>query len=216
MKKIFLLLQLITIAAFAQQPNKFEKNIEAFEQADLANPVNTKRLIVFTGSSSIVKWTSLNTDFPNKNIINRGFGGSITTDLILFADRVINVYQPKQVFVYEGDNDLSSSKKTPEQVFEDFKVLFFKIREKSKKTRISFISIKPSPSRRKLLPQQRLTNSLIKDFLATQKNVDFIDVFNPMLLPGDQMISEAYVADSLHMTPLGYDIWQKVIKPYIK
>ena len=216
MKRIFLLLQLIAFAAVAQEPNKFEKNILAFEKADQESPVNTKNLIVFTGSSSIVKWSSLKADFPDKNVINRGFGGSVTTDLIEFVDRVVNVYQPKQVFIYEGDNDLSSSKKTPEQVFEDFKTLFNKIREKSKKTRISFISIKPSPSRRKLLSTQRTTNSLIEQFLKTQKNTDFIDVFNPMLLPGDQFRPEVYVSDSLHMTPAGYEIWKKIVKPYIK
>jgi lysophospholipase L1-like esterase len=215
MKNLFLFLQFMAIGAFAQTPNKFESDIKAFEKADQVQPVDKKNLIVFTGSSSIVKWNTLKSDFPDKNVINRGFGGSETADLFYFVDRVVNVYQPKQVFIYEGDNDLAAQKE-PSQVLADFKLVFAKIREKSKNTRISFISIKPSPSRRALLAKQRLANELIKAFLAGQKNTDFIDVFNAMLLPKDEFRAEAYVADSLHMTPEGYKIWKNVIQPYVK
>lgn len=216
MKKILVLVQFITLSAFAQEANKFENDIKAFEKADLEKPVSKKDLIVFTGSSSVVRWESLKSDFPNKNVINRGFGGSTTPDLIYFVDRVINVYQPKQVFIYEGDNDLASSQRTPAQVFADFKTLFELIRTKSKHTRISFISIKPSPSRKHLLDAQRSSNNLIKEFLKTKTNTDFVDVFNAMLKPNKEFMPELYVSDSLHMTPKGYKIWSKVILPYIK
>jgi len=203
----------IAFTANAQE-NKYEKTILGFEKTDLAQPINPKNLIVFTGSSSIVNWKTLAEDFPTKNIINRGFGGSTTTDLLHFADRVISVYQPKQVFIYEGDNDLKG-KKTPAEVFANFKLLFDQIRAKSKHTRISFISIKPSPSRRDLLNKISTTNALIAEFLKTQKNTDYIDVFTPMF-PKQQFIPSFYKADSLHMTAAGYEIWKKVVKPYLK
>lgn len=216
MKIILVFVQLITLSAFAQEANKFENDVKTFEKADLEKPVPKKDLIVFTGSSSIVRWESLLTDFPDKKVINRGFGGSTTPDLIHFVDRVVNVYQPKQVFIYEGDNDLASSQRTPAQVLADFKTLFALIRKKSKHTRISFISIKPSPSRKHLLDAQRLTNNSIKDFLKTQPNTDFVDVFSAMLKPNNEFMPELYVSDSLHMTPAGYKIWANVISPFIK
>ena len=199
----------------AQAQNKFENNILAFEKSDQSAPPNEKNLIVFTGSSSVVKWKTLNADFPNKNIINRGFGGSQTSDLIEFVDRVVNVYHPKQVFIYEGDNDLSSGKSV-EQVFTDFKTLFDKIRNVDRKIRISIIGVKPSPSRRRLIPQQQQYNAKVSDFLKNKKNVDFIDVFNPMIIGKDQFEPKYYVADSLHMTAEGYEVWKKVIGRYVR
>jgi lysophospholipase L1-like esterase len=216
MKKIFLLIQLITLSILVHAQNKWEKTIISFEQADQKNPVNTRDLIIFTGSSAIVKWNSLQTDFPKKNIVNRGFGGAITTDLIEYADRIISVHQPKQVVIYIGDNDMSTAKKSVNQVFDDMKKLFYRIRVNSKKTRISFISIKPSPSRRALIPQQQELNSLLQNFIKGQENADFIDVFTPMVLPNNQLIPSYYVADSLHMTPKAYEIWKGLINPYLK
>jgi len=212
---ILLALLLGSIPTVMAQVNKFENDIVSFENKDKLNPPVSKKLIVFAGSSSIVRWSSLLQDYADKNVINRGFGGSQTTDLIEYADRVISVYHPDQVFIYEGDNDLSDGK-TPLQVFNNFKILFEKIRTKDAKIQVSFISIKPSPSRRKLLPSIKETNTLIKEFLSTQKRTDFINIFDPMLAPGEKFIPELYEADSLHMTPKGYEIWAKQIKPYIK
>ena len=57
---------------------RWEKEIAAFETADRANPP-AKGGIVFVGSSSIRKWTSLAADFPAYPVLNRGFGGRATT-----------------------------------------------------------------------------------------------------------------------------------------
>ena len=213
-----IILSLLSLCFFtgiaAAQTNRFEANIAAFEKEDQITPVD-KNVIVFTGSSSIVKWKTLKEDMTGKNVINRGFGGSNTKDLIEFADRVISAYHPKQVIIYEGDNDLKLGR-MPDEVFNDFKILFQKIRAKDKGVRISFISIKPSPSRRELLANTQLTNSLISAFLKTQPKTDYIDVFNPMLNPSGQFMPKLYVADSLHMTDEGYKIWTRVVKPYVR
>jgi lysophospholipase L1-like esterase len=206
------LLQALYFSVSAQ--NKFEKDIVAYEKQDQASPPLKKKLIVFAGSSSIVKWTSLKDDFADKNVINRGFGGSQTTDLIEYSDRVISIYKPKQVFIYEGDNDLGAGQ-SPEQVFNNFQILFDKIRKRSKKVRISFISIKPSPSRKQLIPKIKATNKKIQEFLAEQKNADYIDVFDAMLTTDKAFIPDLYQSDSLHMTPAGYKIWTNQIKPFL-
>lgn len=215
--KISLVVLIILLSSkLVSAQNKYEKSIIAFEQADVQNPVERTNLIVFTGSSAVARWNSLKQDFPDKNIINRGFGGSITTDLIEFEKRIIAIYQPKQVVIYIGDNDLSSAKKSVDQVFADMKTLFQMIRTDSKHTRITFLSIKPSPSRRNLLPQQLALNAKLTEFVKSQPNADFIDVFSPMVLQHNQMQAKYYVADSLHLTPSGYELWAKTISPYLK
>ncbi|GEO02948.1 hypothetical protein AAE02nite_06120 [Adhaeribacter aerolatus] len=215
---LFLVFTLVSLSlqqqALAQTLQKFEKEIVAFEQADKANPPK-KGNIVFTGSSSIRLWNDLTEYFPGKTILNRGFGGSQTDEVVYYADRVIAPYKPKQVVIYSGDNDIASGK-TAEKVLADFKILFSKIRQASPNATVTYISIKPSPSRKQHLPSINRANALIKDFLAKEKRTAYVDIYNPMLLPSGKPKPELFRADSLHMTKAGYDIWAQVLKPYLK
>ncbi|QNF34127.1 hypothetical protein HUW51_15875 [Adhaeribacter swui] len=201
-------------SAQAQDMSKWEKEISTLEQQDKSK-APPKNPIVFTGSSSIKLWETLAQDFPGKNVLNRGFGGSQTFEVTHFADRLILPYQPKQVVIYVGDNDLASGK-TPEQVFQDFKALFQKVRQNNPQTYITFISIKPSPSRKQLLPGIKQTNQLVQEFLKSQKRTGYVDVFNKMLLPTGKFNPQLYRADSLHMTAAGYRIWADAVRPVLK
>ena len=68
--------------------SRWEKEISAFETSDKTNPP-PKGAILFVGSSTIRKWTTLARDFPGKQVINRGFGGSEIPDSTEFAERII-------------------------------------------------------------------------------------------------------------------------------
>lgn len=59
-------------------------------------------------------------------------------------------------------------------------------------------------------------NKKIQAWLKTQKNAQFIDVYDAMLDDKMNMREELYVADRLHMKPEGYAIWKKIIIPYLK
>lgn len=200
---------------YAQQP-PFYNEIKQFKKQDSAS-FPPKNAILLVGSSSFRKWQDVQSYFPNHIIINRGFGGSVLPDVIRYANDIIIPYQPKQVLVYCGDNDLASSDTiTPGIVAGRFKQLFTIIRNKLPNTEITFVSIKPSPSRHKLMAKMKETNNLIRAFLATNKNTSYIDVFSPMLLPGSRAIPGIFLSDSLHMNNTGYAIWKKAIEPKLK
>ena len=59
-------------------------------------------------------------------------------------------------------------------------------------------------------------NKQIRDFLAAQKRTRYIDVYDAMLMPNGQPLSDIFKADSLHMNAQGYAIWQKQIAPHLK
>src|SRR5258707_1200482 len=67
---------------------KWEKEIRAFEESDKTNPP-PKGAILFLGSSSIRKWTTLARDFAGLKVINRGFGGSEIADSTALAERIV-------------------------------------------------------------------------------------------------------------------------------
>ncbi|MEK6783266.1 MAG: SGNH/GDSL hydrolase family protein [Bacteroidota bacterium] len=211
---VFLFVLLITTPLWAQDSLRFQKEVIKLIAGDSA--VNKKDVILFTGSSSIRLWASLKKDFPNRNVINRGFGGSEMTDLVNYVDKLIVPYHPNQIFIYEGDNDLGVGK-SPEEILVQADKLLLLIREKlPRKTQILFISPKPSLLRWKLKDKYQDYNQKLEAWTKQQKNVTFVDVWTPMLEPDGNVKQDLFLEDSLHMNRKGYDIWAKVIGPYIK
>ena len=96
---LFLLLFLRVGGIQAQNTHPpFWDDIQAFKKQDSIHPP-PKNAILFVGSSSFTKWTSVQKDFPGYTIINRGFGGSSLPDVIRYQNDVIFPYHPKQVVV---------------------------------------------------------------------------------------------------------------------
>jgi lysophospholipase L1-like esterase len=197
----------------ADQP--FWNDIQNFKKQDSVS-FPPKNAILLIGSSSFTKWTDVQDYFPGYTIINRGFGGSTLLDEIRYVNDIVFPYQPKQIIIYCGENDLASSDTvTASMVLDRFKQLFQMMRDKSEAP-IAYISMKPSPSRRHLFPKMREGNQLIKDFLATQKNTAFIDVHQKMLDLTGEPLPEIFLDDSLHMNAKGYAIWKKEMEPYMQ
>lgn len=217
MQKLFqtLILGFISSIACAQTAPPFWDEIQAFQKKDSVQ-APAKNAILFVGSSSFQKWNDVQDYFPGYPIINRGFGGSSFPDLIRYADDVIFKYQPKQVVVYCGDNDLASSDTvTAHAVYRRFVQLFDLIRTELPKTAIAFVSIKPSPARARLMPKMKTANALIKTFLKTKPKTAYVDVYSKMLQPNGKPIPGLFVEDSLHMNSSGYKIWQRQLKPVL-
>ncbi len=197
-----------------QEKHPFEEEILAFEQAD-REEFPSRRAILFTGSSSIRLWEDLAARFPDKKVLNRGFGGSGLEDLTYYANRIIYPYKPKQIIIYAGENDIAAGK-SPEQVLTSFQTLIKVIRKQLPRTPIAYISMKPSPSRSDKLLQISQANSLIKEYLRTVKRATYINVFDKMLDENKQPRPELFVLDNLHMNKQGYDIWTETIRPYLR
>lgn len=201
---------------FAQEKPMFWQDIQNFKKLDLENPP-AKNAILLVGSSSFTKWTDVANYFPDKTIINRGFGGSRLTDLNDYAEDLLNPYQPKQIIIYCGENDFADNDKLKaDVVVERFKTFYKKIRAKFPKIEVDYISIKYSPSREKLWPQMKEANKKIADFMKKQPNADFIDITKVMQDENGNVRKDLFVEDMLHMTPEGYRLWTSVMNPYMK
>ncbi len=192
---------------------QYASAIRAFEAADRTNPP-PKNAVLFIGSSSIRKWTNAPAQFPNHRIINRGFGGSHLSDSVAFAERIVIPYQPKLILLYAGDNDIAAGK-SPEQVLADFKAFVAKVRGALSETRIAYLSIKPSPSRMKFFEQNQAANQLIREFIAADGKLVYVDVFTPMLGADGKPREELFVQDRLHLNDDGYKLWAGIVGPVL-
>jgi lysophospholipase L1-like esterase len=207
---LFLLLPTLL---FAQDPTRFAEELRPIlEEKPEAYP--TGDVIVFTGSSSIRMWTDIQDHFPNHNILNRGFGGSHFSDLIYYRQDLIVKYQPRQVLIYEGDNDLAEGKKVG-RVLRDAKKLYKLLREESPETIISFLAAKPSLSRLHLREDYERYNQKLEQF-CRKEGIDFVDVWTYMLGTAELVREDLFIEDGLHMNDRGYQIWADVIGPYLR
>jgi lysophospholipase L1-like esterase len=202
-----------TIGVYAQGPLRFKDDVAQLTANDQS--LNKKDIVLFTGSSSIRMWSSIQSDFPKYNIINRGFGGSQTSDLLYYFDQLIRPYNPKKIFIYEGDNDLHAGK-SPEQILSTMDSLLSLIRQKvSPNVPVYLISPKPSTSRWHLRDKYIELNQRMGQLASSKKKVYFIDVWTPALDADGNVVKDIFLEDGLHMNEKGYAIWVSVIRKYL-
>jgi lysophospholipase L1-like esterase len=192
---------------------RWEKDVAAFEAADRTNPP-PKNALLFVGSSTIVRWTTLEKDFPHQPIINRGFGGNEIADSTHFADRIIVPYRPKMIFLRAGGNDIHNGK-SPEQVFEDFKAFVSAVHAKLPDTQIAFISLSPSIARWEEREANKRLNALIAEYVKDKPRLKYIDTYTLPLDAKGQPRPELFVEDRLHFSPEGYKLLVERVRPYI-
>jgi len=197
----------------AQDKPAFWEDVQAIKQYDriYAPP---KDPILFIGSSSIRLWVDFTKTFKDYTVLNRGIGGAVTSDVDRYLEDIVFPYHPKQLIVYAGENDLLKAA-SGDVVFEDFKKLYSHIRAKLPVVPLVYIAMKGSPSRVQHLSKAIKGNQLIKQFLKGEKNTVFLDIYQPMLDKKGQMRPELFKEDMLHMNASGYEIWNKLLKPYL-
>ena len=211
--KLLLLCFCITISSYlcsAQLENSYLNEVNAITAKYDTIWDTNRETIVFTGSSSVRLWKNLEQSFPNHQIINSGFGGSQSTDLLYFLNDLVFAYNPKKVFIYEGDNDLWA-KKRPNQVLDTTEEIIRRIKAHNQSTQIILIAAKPSISRWKIRGKYIRLNRKFKHLANKDILLDYVDVWHPML-NNKKLIPDIFIEDGLHMNQKGYDIWYKAMK----
>lgn len=213
MKRILYIFILVGFLSNAQQTNGFTDEVTALSKKYDTLWDSTKESIVFTGSSSIRMWKTLKELFPDKQIINTGFGGSQATDLLFHLEPLVLRYKPKKVFIYEGDNDISAKKK-PKEVIATTLEIIENIHALNSATAIVLIGAKPSISRWKLRGRYKKLNRKLERLSKDNSLITYVDVWFPML-NRNKLKQDLFIADGLHMNEKGYNIWYETLKDLV-
>ena len=72
------------------------------------------------------------------------------------------------------------------------------MRAKLPETRIAYMTINATPSRWANVEREKKANQLIKDYVASGKNLDYIDTFDATLGADGKPREELFVKDRLH------------------
>lgn len=197
----------------AQIPEDFSEEVALIAKRSDSIWDQNRETIVFTGSSSVRLWEGLEDLFPDYQVLNTGFGGSQTSDLLEYIQPLVLSYQPKKVFIYEGDNDLIF-KKYPARIIRTTKKVIDSIWRQYPNTQIVLISAKPSIVRWHLKKRYQRLNKKFKKLAENTSQLYFVNVWDNMLQNG--AIDESlFIEDGLHMNQRGYDLWYEAIKPFL-
>jgi lysophospholipase L1-like esterase len=200
----------------AQTPastNRFEKNVLAYEAADKTDPP-PQNAILLAGDSQFYRWKTLAEDLPDYTVINRGIDSFQTSDLFYFTERLVLPYKPRMIILHVGGNDVNNGKSAG-QILEDFKAFVAKVRAVQPEVPIAFSSITPGPGRWSQAPQRKEANRVIKEYVATQKGLLFIDLWDAMLTADGQPREDLWVADRIHPNQAGYQLRVKIMRPLL-
>lgn len=208
------LLHLFIGACQAQEKHTFWNDVETIKAYDKMYRAPTHP-VLFVGSSSIRKWDDVEYVFAKYHALNRGIGGAVINDITYYINDLIFAYQPRQIVLYVGENDVVNPQENADTILNRTVHLYKLIRAKMPEVPIVYISLKPSPSRDRYVQKAIDANNLIKNFLAGEKNTAYVDVFHKMLSKEGKSRPELFVGDMLHMNPQGYAIWEKAVKPYL-
>jgi hypothetical protein len=201
--------------AASQDPTFFESDIQAFEEEDRIRPL-APGTVLFTGSSSIRLWSTLEQDMAPLAVRNRGFGGSQMSHVVHFAERIVGGGGPAAVVVYAGDNDLDvRTGKTAEVVRDDFQELVRVVNRLHPETRIYYLTIKPSRLRWDRWPEMERANQMIQAFAESDPRLAVIDIGPAILGPDGTPRDDVFLFDGLHLNATGYEGWTAIVRPVL-
>ncbi|MEZ6242255.1 MAG: GDSL-type esterase/lipase family protein [Phycisphaerales bacterium] len=195
------------------QPAWYEPEIQAFETADRTNPPAPGQ-VLFIGSSSIRMWKSLADDMAPAPVLNRGFGGSKTPEVLAVMDRIVSPYDPAVIVYYCGDNDLGDNNTDSRAAADGFIDFAKRVHKRRPLTPILYLSIKPSIARWSNWDAMDRANHMVADYAATHRNVEFIDV-GACLLKDGAPDPALFRADGLHLNADGYARWTEIVRPRV-
>jgi lysophospholipase L1-like esterase len=158
-------------------------------------------------------WSTLKNIASKEELINTGFGGSKASDLDRYLFPLILKYEPKRVFIYEGDNDLWEGVEI-EEILKNLKQIVLRIHLADPETEIYLIGAKPSPSRWEKRNNYLLFNSQLQAYCAEQEKVSYIDTWGPLTDSEGNARPELFIKDQLHLNADGYILWNGIFKSY--
>lgn len=212
-KSIFFILVLLSTlnTSFAQQV-AFENEVR-----ELSSRIDslgwTPGGTVVTGSSTIKLWRSLPEISLGQAVLNTGFGGSKAADLERYLFPLVLKYDPKRVFIYEGDNDLWLDVPAAE-ILNSLKQIVTRIHLVDPGTEIVLVGAKPSPSRWGKKDNYLNFNQLLSAYCGQKEQVRYLDTWKALTDAQGNPRPELYIQDQLHLNEQGYQVWNQLFAPF--
>jgi len=196
---------------------RFEDEIARCVEADAGRPPQGG--ILFVGDSDIRRWdpAAMADAFAGLPVINRGFGGARTWEVLLSFNRIVLPYRPRVIVYCCGDNDIARLKEngvasavTGFRLFADLVTTHLPATG-----RILYLAIHRSPSDAPLWGFIERANVGIRRVCGAAGMAEFVDYLHLLAEPDGRLREEAFMPDGLHVTPAFYRHLSAFLRPLL-
>ena len=157
----------------------FENDISKIEEKNKI--IDVKDYLLFIGSSSIVRWETINKDMYPYKVVRNGYGGAHYYDLIHFIERICKGHEKaKAIFIFVA-NDITGEEfgnhqdLKPREVNKLFKSVYKKIRKiLGDEIQVFVIETTPTPARWKSWNTIKRANDLINSYTEKEDRLFYI------------------------------------------
>ena len=156
-----------------------------------------------------------------RSVINCGYGGDRTQHVIWRIQHgELDGYAARAVVVMIGTNNNSSEDTDPANVAKGVERIVALVRARQPKAKIILHPIFPrgvsadSARHNKARVRNDRTNELLKAFAQANPDIAWID-FNDKLVGADGWVPREIMADEIHPTDKGYDLWMEALAPVL-
>ena len=207
---------MLAVAAWGQaaKPERFASAIAAFLEEDKVN-APPKGGILFIGSSIFRQWKNLGEQMAPLPVFNRAFGGSQTTDILHYMDKVALPYAPRMIVYYCGSNDVNAGR-TAGEIAQGYREFAARVHAKLPETWIYFVSILRAPQKKDRWAVVDTANSIVESFSKTDPRLGYIDANPAVFNSSGQPRIELYQKDLLHYLEPAYVEFTAIIRPVIE
>ncbi|MFA0572015.1 SGNH/GDSL hydrolase family protein [Vibrio splendidus] len=164
-------------------------------------------LVVF--GDSITEWAPWADIFRDVSMVNRGLAGDTTTGMLRRIDTTLNV-KPKLVCFMAGINDLAQGYDV-DHIYQNY-IDMLKVWQENDIRILVQSTLYVGSKLQGLNPSVELLNSKISEY-CSQQGIAFLDV-NSVLSP-NQLLSNEYSCDDLHLNAKAYQAWAEVLQPTV-
>ena len=170
--------------------------------------------ILFTGSSSIRLWNTIEEDMAPYKVIRRGFGGAKIEDLAFYLHRIVYPHNFKALVFFAGTNNITGAANDmpADSILHWIKLINHQVRRKYPIVPIFWVAITPVNSRIKVIDKVFAMNKNIKVLCEESKHMYFIDTEKSFLGADGKPKSDLFISDQLHLNREGYVLWTSLIK----
>ncbi len=200
----------VVVAEERHNPARFIDEISAFGQQQ-----PEKGGIVFVGSSSFRLWPHLKEDFPGLPVLNRGFGGCVSNDMIVYFETLVARHEPKVLVTYCGGNDIHE--KIPlEDAEADYVKFLTMSHERFPQLRVVVTSVKIAPQRSANIPLVNQFNEFLTAWCHGKDWVRFVDSTTCLRDAQGLATATLFRQDGIHLNEAGYAKWQEILEPVVR
>jgi len=156
-----------------------------------------------------------------RTVLNLGYGGDKTQNVLWRMEHgELDGYTAKCVVLMIGTNNNSADDSDPAAVAEGVKKIVAGIRSRQPSAKVILHPIFPrgcsADSTRHAAARARndKTNALLRQFAEEDGKLVWVD-FNEKLTDASGWVPKYLMADEIHPTDAGYDVWMEALAPYL-